>query len=202
MKYVEAPPWETQSSEVSFWEMQSMHICRCKYLLLIAMSVNSQFITFCLQICCVLLWVIHRMEMCCTVMVMLVTLLHTPVILDTCWLEQLLESVWILRDGLNLNHIVLVRHYIFTPSILSIRLILLHAAVTCPSLTDPSDGTVSYGSRDYTSVATYTCDFGYELFGPLTRTCQASGVWSGSETTCQRMWSNKYYISWWLFFEI
>ena len=63
----------------------------------------------------------------------------------------------------------------------------LHAAVTCPSLPDPSAGRVLYGSRDYTSVATYTCDFGYELFGSVTRRCQASGVWSGPETTCQRM---------------
>ena len=129
---------------------------------------------------------------------MLVKLLHTPVCLGTGWLEHLLEFARIRRDGLSPNHIVLVRHCtnlypidnvdLHHPSALS-----LCTAVTCPSLPDPTNGRVSYGSRDYTSAATYTCDFGYELFGSVTHICQANGVWSGLETSCQRMSRNKYY---------
>ena len=64
---------------------------------------------------------------------------------------------------------------------------ILHTnvAVMCPTLMNPLNGRVSYSSTEYSSVATYTCDLGYEVFGPLARTCQANEVWSGSETTCQ-----------------
>jgi len=34
-------------------------------------------------------------------------------------------------------------------------------------------------------TATYSCDKGYNLFGDSIRTCQVTGVWSGSERTCQ-----------------
>ena len=34
-------------------------------------------------------------------------------------------------------------------------------------------------------TATYSCDKGYNLFGGSIRTCQTTGVWSGSEHTCQ-----------------
>ena len=36
----------------------------------------------------------------------------------------------------------------------------------------------------YNSVATYSCNAGYDLIGANTRTCSASGDWSGSPPTC------------------
>ena len=37
----------------------------------------------------------------------------------------------------------------------------------------------------FNSVATYSCNTGYALIGDEMRTCQSSGVWFGSEPTCQ-----------------
>ena len=56
-------------------------------------------------------------------------------------------------------------------------------------------GTVGYSdalesNNEYLSgtVATYTCNNGFELFGDVTRTCQNDGTWTGSEpTSCQSM---------------
>ena len=34
----------------------------------------------------------------------------------------------------------------------------------------------------------YTCDRGYRLYGPSSRTCSSHGAWSGREPTCQGMY--------------
>jgi hypothetical protein len=57
--------------------------------------------------------------------------------------------------------------------------------VSCPSLSNPDDGTVSTpGGITYGEVATYSCSPGHNRNGSQTRTCQASGQWSGSAPTC------------------
>ena len=59
----------------------------------------------------------------------------------------------------------------------------------CGSLTDPANGSVNHTSgTTFGQTATYTCNTGYNLVGDSTRTCQATGVWSGSEPTCQGMY--------------
>ena len=60
----------------------------------------------------------------------------------------------------------------------------LSAAVDCGSLGNPGNGVVSFTNSTYNSVATYSCNTGYTLTGDDTRTCQSSGLWSGSEPTC------------------
>ena len=63
---------------------------------------------------------------------------------------------------------------------------LLLTAVDCGTLNNPANGQVSYtGRTTYRQTATYSCDLGYNLVGDSNRTCQATGVWSGSEPTCQ-----------------
>ena len=42
---------------------------------------------------------------------------------------------------------------------------------------------ISMGTT-YTSLATYSCNTGYELRGDSTRLCQASGTWSGDQPSC------------------
>ncbi len=64
--------------------------------------------------------------------------------------------------------------------------LLLRAVVTCPALTDPTNGMVSVPNNNFESNATYTCDTGYTLNGDTTRTCGSDGVWSGSDPTCTR----------------
>ena len=65
-------------------------------------------------------------------------------------------------------------------------LILIHCiAVNCGSLDNPTDGAVNTSSgTTFMMNATYSCDFGYNLVGTNTRTCQATGDWSGSDPTC------------------
>ena len=65
---------------------------------------------------------------------------------------------------------------------------LLLTAVDCGTLNNPANGQVSHtGRTTYRLTATYSCDTGYNLVGVSTRTCQATGVWSGSTPTCQGM---------------
>ena len=61
--------------------------------------------------------------------------------------------------------------------------------VTCPSLTDPSNGmiTCSLGSDGVPhdgDTCTFTCNTDYELTGSPMRTCQNGGSWSGSDAIC------------------
>ena len=59
--------------------------------------------------------------------------------------------------------------------------------VDCGNLTDPTNGQVSTGRTTFGQTATYSCDPGYNLVGGTQRTCQVTGVWSGSVPTCQGM---------------
>ncbi|KAI8494281.1 hypothetical protein Bbelb_280410 [Branchiostoma belcheri] len=56
--------------------------------------------------------------------------------------------------------------------------------IVCPTLSNPSNGGVSYSSRYYGDVASYSCDTGYSLNGSSSRTCQRTWTWSESEPTC------------------
>ena len=54
----------------------------------------------------------------------------------------------------------------------------------CPALPDPVNGAVTWPSLTVGSIATYTCDDGFELEGSMTRTCESSAMWSGDEPIC------------------
>ncbi len=60
----------------------------------------------------------------------------------------------------------------------------LSLAVDCDSLTNPTNGMVNTSTTTFMSTANYTCDPGYMLDGDMTRTCGATGVWSGTDLTC------------------
>ena len=64
---------------------------------------------------------------------------------------------------------------------------LLFAAVSCGTLTNPANGQVTHTTGMFGQTATYSCDTGYNLVGDSNRSCQATGVWSGSTPTCQGM---------------
>jgi len=60
--------------------------------------------------------------------------------------------------------------------------------VDCGNLTNPANGQVSHtAGTTFGETATYSCNTGYNLVGNSTRTCEATGAWSGSEPTCERM---------------
>lgn len=56
---------------------------------------------------------------------------------------------------------------------------------SCSSLSNPVNGAVNVPSREIGSVATYSCDTGFNLVGAETRVCRAGGSWSGVAPTCQ-----------------
>ena len=62
---------------------------------------------------------------------------------------------------------------------------LLSTAVACGVLTNPANGQVGQTGTTFGQTATYKCNTGYNMVGSSTRTCQATGVWSGSAPTCQ-----------------
>ena len=66
------------------------------------------------------------------------------------------------------------------------NLLPLILTVDCGNLTDPTNGSVHHTAGTTNGqTATYSCYTGYNLVGNSTRTCQASGNWSGSAPTCQ-----------------
>ena len=63
-------------------------------------------------------------------------------------------------------------------------MLVFFLAVNCGSLTDPVDGKVHAKLTTFEAVATYNCKRGHVLIGDITRTCQANGLWSGSQPKC------------------
>ena len=77
-----------------------------------------------------------------------------------------------------------------TPSYSSSNILFLKflTAVNCGTLNNPANGRVSHtGGTAFGQTATYICNTGYNRVGSHTRTCQATGMWSGSAPTCQGM---------------
>ena len=59
--------------------------------------------------------------------------------------------------------------------------------LTVGILTNPANGQVSHtAGMTFGQTATYSCNPGYKLVGDINCT-SATGVWSGSEPTCQFM---------------
>ena len=66
------------------------------------------------------------------------------------------------------------------------NIFLILTAVDCGLLIDPANGQVTLtAGTSLGQTATYSCSTGYNLVGDSTRTCQATGVWSGRVPTCQ-----------------
>ena len=66
---------------------------------------------------------------------------------------------------------------------------LLLTVVNCGTLSNPANGQVNHtAGTTLGQTATYSCNTGYNLVGDNTRTCQATGTWSGSAPTCQCMY--------------
>ena len=54
------------------------------------------------------------------------------------------------------------------------------------------DGNVNFTDTVFGSQATYTCLYGYNITGDITRVCLADGTWSGSVPFCERKLSCSY----------
>ena len=61
------------------------------------------------------------------------------------------------------------------------------AVRVCPNDLSVDNGRVSYstpGDAVVGTMATYTCDDGFNLEGKMDRVCQSNGAWSDSPPTC------------------
>jgi CUB/sushi domain-containing protein len=56
--------------------------------------------------------------------------------------------------------------------------------VDCGGLDTPLNGAKTCEDTKYGKSCTFTCDAGHDMSGSVVRTCEASGVWSGSKTSC------------------
>ncbi|CAH1248684.1 CSMD1 [Branchiostoma lanceolatum] len=58
--------------------------------------------------------------------------------------------------------------------------------VQCTRLNPPTQGTMN-GGNNYNNTVFFTCAEGYILSGSSNRTCQADGLWSGTQPTCSAL---------------
>ena len=65
-------------------------------------------------------------------------------------------------------------------------LLCIFIGIDCGSPGALENGMVTNNGTFVTSVATFTCDFGYELIGDTQRVCQSDGTWSNMVPTCDR----------------
>ena len=56
----------------------------------------------------------------------------------------------------------------------------------CERLLDIANGRVVLSGLTVGSLASYTCNTGFNLVGNSARTCQSNGLWSGVEPFCTR----------------
>lgn len=62
---------------------------------------------------------------------------------------------------------------------------IFYTAADCGSLPAPINGNLTaVPATTFESIAVYTCNSGFNIIGQATRTCQADGIWSGSEPMC------------------
>ncbi|XP_070558976.1 clotting factor C-like isoform X2 [Ptychodera flava] len=60
-------------------------------------------------------------------------------------------------------------------------------SISCQEPESPNNGEVRTDSNLQGSRASYSCNQGYQLFGPRSRTCLSNGVWSGALPECVEM---------------
>ncbi len=99
-------------------------------------------------------------------------------------------------DGTELHQPVQVRvlSWLYYCDNLTLNVVFSPATTptTCADLTAPSNGMIAYDTesmdaRPVGTEATFTCITGYTLSvtGDMTRTCGATGDWSGTDPTCE-----------------
>ena len=98
-----------------------------------------------------------------------------------------------MERGLQIFQLVLVRaSFVLTMAYLSLQFLFsnMSLVVDCGSLPNPLHGTVDTSSGTvFERTATYRCDTGYNLAGPMTRSCGSGGSWTSNEPVCHRKFS-------------
>lgn len=55
--------------------------------------------------------------------------------------------------------------------------------ITCAPPTAPANGSVTVANGD-PNTALYSCDAGFGVSGPISRTCATDGSWTGADPVC------------------
>ena len=104
--------------------------------------------------------------------------------------------IWLCCTIFALKELLFVESFLENPPIRTtvvlyhcMSLVYLCFVVSCPSLTDPSNGVMTCSLGDdgvlsYEETCSFMCNTGCELTGSDTRTCQSDGSWSGSMIMC------------------
>ena len=58
--------------------------------------------------------------------------------------------------------------------------------IDCGALSTPVNGEQTSTGTWQDKTSTFSCDYGYDLQGSVTRTCSSSGSWSGTGAVCAR----------------
>ena len=67
----------------------------------------------------------------------------------------------------------------------SLLFIVSLSVVRCPFVSSPENGTKTVSGYSNGSIATFTCNPGYEITGgSIKRYCQDDSTWSGSDVVC------------------
>ena len=59
------------------------------------------------------------------------------------------------------------------------------SAIKCSELSHPAYGSVNLTGTTPSSVATYTCNKGFQLYGEKIRTCSGTKGWTGTKPACR-----------------
>ena len=86
--------------------------------------------------------------------------------------------------SLPMSHL-LINYYVSLCTYSLISTYPLITVIDCNSLPSPANGNVMQPSTTYMSVTEYSCNDGFDLVGNPTRSCQASGNWSGEQPMCE-----------------
>ena len=63
-------------------------------------------------------------------------------------------------------------------------LIVIYILVTCPTVSNPSSGSVTISTNGTLSRADFACSVGYHVTGNDIISCQTNGLWDASDPLC------------------
>ena len=99
-----------------------------------------------------------------------------------------MQSTYNLKLQCQVMYMKCMYMYVYVCICMYMCIYLYLTVVNCGNLTNPVNGQVTHtAGTTLGQTATYSCNTGYNLVGNSTRTCLATGVWSGNVPTCQSM---------------
>ena len=70
---------------------------------------------------------------------------------------------------------------------------IFYLLVQCSSIDSPASGSAVFDSDGYTTLVTFSCIAGYELYGNSVLSCLHDGTWNGTQPSCGESHSDEIY---------